>query len=94
MISSKLLKPFSSGHAILTRSMSMWPAGYDDPIAHKNEINDAKKSGEYKKKNLVPIKAADPTSNCSTLLDTEFFDFIRVMMKDGKRQEPLFILLF
>ena len=46
MIAQRLLKTFTSGQAALTRSMSMWSAGFEDPIPHKNEIKNAKVTGK------------------------------------------------
>ena len=45
MIAQRLLKTFTSGQAALTRSMSMWSSGFEDPIPHKNEIKNAKVTG-------------------------------------------------
>jgi len=84
MIAQRLLKTFTSGQAALTRSMSMWSSGFEDPIPHKNEIKNAKVTGEYKKKTLVPIKAANPTATCSNYLDSEIIEFMRVFLKHGK----------
>ena len=50
MIAQRLLKTFTSGQAALTRSMSMWSSGFEDPIPHKNEIKNAKVTG----KKLLP----------------------------------------
>ena len=46
MIAQRLLKTFTSGQAALTRSMSMWSSGFEDPIPHKNEIKNAKVTGK------------------------------------------------
>jgi len=85
MIVQKCLKPFTFCQSALLRSMSMWTPGFEDPILHKNELKNAKVSGEYKRKTLVPIKAADPTATCSNFLDKEFIDFLRCFLKEGKR---------
>ena len=53
MIAQRLLKTFTSGQAVLTRSMSMWSSGFEDPIPHKNEIKNAKVTG---KKIFLKIK--------------------------------------
>ena len=59
MIAQRLLKTFTSGQAALTRSMSMWSAGFEDPIPHKNEIKNAKVTG--KKCFLKPNLHSQPT---------------------------------
>ena len=46
MIAQRLLKTFTPGQAVLTRSMSMWSSGFEDPIPHKNEIKNAKVTGK------------------------------------------------
>ena len=71
--------------SVKQRPMSMWPASFEDPIPHKDQIAQAKESGEYKKRLLVPVKAADKEATCSKLLDEEFLAFLRTMQKDGKK---------
>ena len=46
----------------LTRLMSMWPTGFQDPITHKRDFPEMRDSGEFEKKALAPIKSAPLTS--------------------------------
>jgi len=95
MICQRLLKPFICGPVSQVRFMakykypeghtgSMWPTEFEEPILHKNDIKNAKVSGEFRKKSLVPVKAADPRATCSNFLEKEYIDFLRLFLKDGK----------
>jgi len=63
---------------------SMWSSEFEDPILHKDDIKQAKVSGEFRKKSLVPVKAADPKATCSNFVDKEFIAFLRSFLKGGK----------
>ena len=60
MIAQRLLKTFTSGQAALTRSMSMWSAGFEDPIPHKNEIKNAKVTGKFIFNQIFWVPNVDP----------------------------------
>ena len=62
MIAQRLLKTFTSGQAALTRSMSMWSSGFEDPIPHKNEIKNAKVTGKKIKPNTYTLKSQNVKS--------------------------------
>merc|ERR1712062_426891 len=63
---------------------SMWSSEFEDPILHKDDIKQAKVSGEFRKKSLVPVKAADPKATCSNFVDKELIAFLRSFLKEGK----------
>lgn len=65
--------------------MSMWSSSFEDPLAHKDEIKEAKESGVYKRKSLVPVKAAPADANCSVFLEKETLKFLNTMQQDGKK---------
>ena len=56
-----------------------------NPIVHKDEIMPAKVSGDYKKKTLLPVKAAPADASCSLFLDREVLGLINVMLQEGKK---------
>jgi hypothetical protein len=62
-------------------SSSMWPAGFEEPLPHKSSFLEAKENGDYKRKTLVPIRAAPNDANCSVFIDPLFLKFQRCIMK-------------
>ena len=62
----------------------MWDKNFEDPIFHRDEIIQAKVTGDYTKKTLLPVKAAPANASCSMFMDKEVSDFMKVMLKDGK----------
>lgn len=59
----------------------MWPAGFEDPLPHKSSFLEAKDNGDYKRKTLVPVKAAPNDATCSVLVNPLFIKFQRAIMK-------------
>ena len=88
MICSRLLRlngVLKANSGLLQRSMSMWDKNFVDPILHKDEIMQAKVTGDYKKKTLLPVKAAPSDASCSMFLDREVLGLINVMLQEGKK---------
>jgi len=59
----------------------MWPAGFEDPILHKSEFPDAIENGDYKRKTLVPTKAALNDATSSVFINPLFLKFQNSIMK-------------
>ena len=83
MLCSRLLRP-NGPLKLIPRQMSMWDKTFQDALPHKDEIMQAKVSGEYKKKVLLPVKAAPSNATCSIFVDQEILAFMNVMLEDGK----------
>jgi small subunit ribosomal protein S7 len=82
-----ILRPLNGhGGLLISNYSTMWPANFVEPIIHKSELGEAKQTGEYKKKTLVPIIAAPPDATCSVLLARDTIAFLNAMTIDGERQ--------
>jgi len=87
MLCSRLLRPngpLKTISGLYTRQMSMWDKSFEEALTHKDDILQAKVSGEYKKKVLLPVKAAPSSASCSMFLDQEVIAFMNVMLEEGK----------
>ena len=87
MLCSRILRPngpLKTISGLYTRQMSMWDKSFQDSLKHKDDIMQAKVSGEYKKKVLLPVKAAPSSASCSMFFDQELNAFMNVMLEDGK----------
>jgi len=71
----------------LTRLMSMWPTGFQDPITHKRDFPEMKDSGEFEKKALAPIKSAPNWATCSLFKDPLIQKFQRLFTQHGRSEQ-------
>jgi len=80
--SARLLS--SSPRYVLKRAMSMWPKNYEDPVEHKSMIRDLREKGDFERKKIMPIKAADADANCSVFADPLVGRLTRTLMMYSK----------
>ena len=71
----------------LTRLMSMWPTGFQDPITHKRDFPEMRDSGEFEKKALAPIKSAPNWATCSLFKDPLIQKFQRLCTQHGRSEQ-------
>ena len=87
MLASRFLR--LNGHlkavsGLCPKNMSMWDKNFEEPITHKDEIMQSKVSGDYKKKTLLPVKAAPSDASCSMFIDKEVLGLTKLLLKEGK----------
>ncbi len=63
----------------------MWPPNFVDPVVNKADISEAKNSGEYRKKTMVPVKAAPSTATSSVFFEPDMITFLKAMTAHGQR---------
>ena len=73
----------SSTFGCVVRYMSMWPHGFEEPAAHKQEFPELRKSGDFQTKALSPIKSAPNSATCSLFKDPLVQKFHRLCTVHG-----------
>ncbi len=51
------------------RPYVMWPPEFEDPVPHRSNFQELRESGEYQRKRLVPVKAAENEASASVFYD-------------------------